>query len=518
MKKYIYGVLIVCLLINNIYINIEENVIHIVEKYEEGILELSFTKESEAGNNKVSWVSIDYMNEYYKEIMTSSYPPEEIFGHFLTKYIEFSSTFQSEENLAILNEMYDNVIYSNSYKEACLSTDGGENSVTFVVKNLESLAEIFLLKVNNDQSNSDIKDSYAEYYKLIKEYLSSDSHCNVTDLLYQTSLTDILSSMETVLTKKSEWIEEEDSAVTMENFSYKEDGLLLSLANVATDISNVESTADLYKFLDEALNLKKEFIEEVNVLVYNPTFFFGLIGWGSEGTGKKISQERLDYIALGLKQFRNIDLAYSNAKDKVELDSNADGLVGAQDTEEKIEDLTNLSKEYNDNYCDEIIELYNSGYSGWEVEYDYCMTLKTKIENLTVNLEENIEKYDDYIDNDVKLSYENLLEELKKITGGINFDCSSLGEDFLTELKNIYSFILVCGTFVVIILTSIDFLNNMFDKEHDRGKEVFNTMIKRFVLLIFLFLTGVIVNFVFSEVLPELGIVSTATCGVESSE
>lgn len=535
MRKFVFGIVLVCLVINNVYINVDENVINVVEKYDDNVHYTDLKLDSSLETDASIKAAVASFNMAYSDMISGKSISDSTYTNTISNYFKILDGTTSSENLELVQTMYDNLLLSITYMNDCDYRNGyGEvnKGLSSLSTNLISDIDDYVLLLNSSNYNpledTNMYGIWSEF-AIVKNYATefideknmnyfNDKcmECSLTDFLYQSDYTNLLENIEKTFSN----IKKLDSKFPLgeEIFSNSigngnsSTTLSLSLMELLTkvqSINNASTSAELYELLDESLELKKTIVSEaLNLNNYNYNDFL---------TSKAISNDRMTFISNAINAFKQIDLAYANAKDKIEIGKHASGLLVGQETEDMVNELEDLEKEYTEKECDAIEKAHESGLTGYEEDYDYCISLKTQMNNLGEQVEENMENFGGYIDSDVKYSYESLVENLDKIEGSLTFDCKTLGDELIKEIKDIYSLILTGSTFLVIILSSYDFLNNMFDKEHDKGKKVFNTMIKRFIMLIFLYLAGIIVNFTFTVIFPDLISGNDATCGVENS-
>ena len=95
-------------------------------------------------------------------------------------------------------------------------------------------------------------------------------------------------------------------------------------------------------------------------------------------------------------------------------------------------------------------------------------------------------------------AYANLLDVHMKLDGMANPDCSEVYGGGIQEwINNAFMFAKYIGLALVVILTTMDFLKVVAGDKDDGLKNAFNRFIKRCIAVFLLFLTPVIINFVF---------------------
>lgn len=449
-----------------------------------------------------------------------------------------SNTFYADECTKDEPTNYQSVSYYEKYFSKQLNPNSqGSVSNLFELYKKEEVTDVTLdnLKKLTGYTTSYDTTLYSEIYARIQDVSKgiSSSHsshgCNLYNLFYiQDETTSILYDVYDLFEIRNDILDYlndisiDFSLIETSGYSDLSNGFdVMEIFAIRDEIIQINDMNEYIYVSNKVNDLKASVLEK---FIYPPsingTFVLNILGFmhkiPDDAMGKFdafINQIKLLDIELEQKKNLVLDNMNSNLNENQEEVTDTDHIDTFYNKLDEIEDRKEIIEEKN---CEGIMNgTYLTGSATMDrVNIAICSENYSILEDSMAELDNLIDEYGDMIPSTALSKYHNLKIELEPLIGSATLDCDTLGIRFLSELKNIFNYILAFGAGLSVVLSILDMFFAVTGTDENRYKDVFKKFIKRLVLVIVLFSVGLIIEFCLNLILGAWSFGDDPTCGI----
>ena len=447
----------------------------------------------------------------------------------------------SIDDKKILNEMYENLMIHDLYKEEYSNPDVSDSIHDNHKKLSDLLSEILtdmknqfdeIISINNENLKFDElkkftgKNGFAsskidEANGMFDRMLRIDFNLGYDSIKEYDTLTNSFNLIEQIYKLREQALQEakklgrdfpplKDNEIVEEDLTYitnLERNTLLGYEQKFSDINitNKKFDSNIYRgMLMNYNDFKMDCLKKIRIKED------GAFDKGYSLT-KRISatQEYYEMFKSIDEQIKQIDL-----HDRIDGDtSNSDAAEAGKDGIQITKKIDELKKEYDRNNCKVVIKNMNSHQEEPTQDefklYHECLELETQIKGLMAEVEDKLDQTGGF-GLDLENKFNDLSADLGSLSGASSLDCSSF-EETLAFVRTAYVWLTVIAFGITVILSIMDFVKALAASDADKRKQAISNFMKRIAIFVCLLFVAIVYNVLGELFFPQL---VNETCNV----